>query len=341
MAENIPCAAAPFPHKNILIVKPGAVGDLLQMTPVIRTLKKASPSVKITVLVGNEGSKDLFKNNPNVFEVLVFDRKGAHRSFRSFFALWQQIRGKRFDLILNFQRSNVKAWLLLAAVFPSRVLVYHKERRRSIHVVENYLETIAPLGITTSDFRLEYFPDARAKADADALLSVPEKGASPIVALNPGASHPVNRWPAHRFAELTDMLSEKQHAMVILIGGPADTVLAEEIISHSRTKPLSLAGRTSIPQLAALLQKCSVLVSGDTGPLHLATAVGTPAVALFGAADPLRTGPVGAGHRIVQASGVSCVPCRSRTCSHSRPLACMKAITPIQVFEAITSILDR
>ena len=331
--------SAAFPYQNILIIKPGAIGDLLQLTPLIRALKQASPSCAITVLVGNEASREIFRNNPNVSGTLVFDRKGRHKTLPALLKLWQDIRANRFDLVLNFQRSNLKAWLLAFAALPCRILVYHKARSRAVHAVRNYLETIAPLGVATDDLHLEYFPDARAQADANALLASQASTAGPLVALNPGASHPVNRWPAQRFAELADLLAHHAGAPVIIVGGKDDIPLADEIIENSSSKPHSFAGKTAIPVLGALLQRCAVLVSGDTGPLHMATAVGTPVIALFGAADPLRTGPVGPGHRVIRANTVACVPCRRRSCSHIQYIACMEAISASRVFEEVASLL--
>jgi ADP-heptose:LPS heptosyltransferase len=148
----------------------------------------------------------------------------------------------------------------------------------------------------------------------------------------------VNRWPAERFAELADLLAEGT-GKAIIIGGPDDVPIAEEIISRSRSKPLSVAGKTTLLQLGAVLEKCSAAVSGDTGPLHMATAVGTRAVALFGAADPSRTGPVGHVHRVIQATGISCIPCRSRLCANPDPLLCMRSITAQTVADVVAEVL--
>src|SRR5512139_1997881 len=137
-----------IPYRNILIIKPGAVGDLLQMTPVIRALKQAAPGARITLLAGLESSASLFRHHPDVAEVLVFDRAGARRSCASLFSFLGRVRKARYDLVLNFQRSNLRTWLIVAAALPARVLVYHKARGRVVHAVENYLETLAPLSLS-------------------------------------------------------------------------------------------------------------------------------------------------------------------------------------------------
>ena len=114
------------PYQNILIIKPGAVGDLLQITPVIRALKAYSPKANISLLVGSDITADLFKNDPRIFETVVFEREGRHRSLSSRLALWKYLHKQGYDLVLNYQRSNLRTWFLASAALPSRVLVYHK-----------------------------------------------------------------------------------------------------------------------------------------------------------------------------------------------------------------------
>jgi heptosyltransferase II len=218
--------------------------------------------------------------------------------------------------------------------------VYHKAKNRTVHAVVNYLETLAPLGISTADRALELFLDDRSRTFARELFSAHGLDSVPVIALNPGATHEVNRWPAARFAELADLMAERHSARAVIVGGPDDVPLAEKIRALSRSKPLSVAGRTDLLQLGAILERCRVLVSGDTGPLHMATAVGTKTLALFGAADPERTGPVGLGHKVIQAAGVACVPCRSRTCNNAAYLECMDRITADQVANAAAAMLQ-
>jgi lipopolysaccharide heptosyltransferase II len=321
-------------YRNILIIKPGAVGDLLQMTPVIRALRRTYPDAKITLMVGAESTATLFRNDPHLVRVMVHDR-----SRTSLFTTWTDLRKERFDLVLNFQRSNLRTWLLITAALPCRLLVYRKERQRSIHAVVNYLDTLAPLGIPATDLQLELFLDDASREFARDLFASRGLDERSVVALNPGATHTVNRWPAERFAELADLIAHSLPAKTLIIGGPDDTALAEDIIARSRSKPLSIAGRTSLLQLGAVLERCSLLVSGDTGPLHMATAVGTRVIALFGAADPDRTGPVGTGHRIVRAPSVACVPCRSRTCNNPVYRECMEKITAETVLAEVSDAL--
>jgi heptosyltransferase-2 len=325
--------------QNILIIKPGAIGDLIQMTPVLRALKRKYPDAAISILVGSSVTAELFRHDPSVFETIVYDRRGEHSSARSFFALWSRLHKKRYDLVLNFQRSNIKTWLLVTSAFPCRVLVYHKTRAKGVHAVVNHLKTLAPLGISPLDLSLELHPGPEAGRFAETFFTDHGLRGKRVIALNPGASHVVNRWGTSQFAALADRLAERLSAKIVVIGGKADVALAEEISAQTKSSPLVIAGKTSLLQLGAILKKCDVLVSADTGPLHLAVAVGTRVVALFGAADPERTGPIGPGHKVIQAHDVACLPCRSRTCKNSVYLECMKKITVDEVFDAVDAII--
>jgi ADP-heptose:LPS heptosyltransferase len=321
-------------QKSILIIKPGAIGDLLQLTPVVRALASAYQGSRISLLVGAQATATLFQHHPLVAETILFDRRGEHRSLLSLLRLWLRIKRGKYSLVVQFQRSNLRAWFLVSAALPCRVLVYHKTRDRTVHVVDDYLDTLAPLGISGQERGLELFVG---KADeefaADVFSRYGLEGGT-VIALNPGASHPVNRWGAGRFAALADLLTERMSAKIILIGGSEDRALADEIAAAAASKPQVLCGKATLLQTAAILKKCDLLISGDTGPLHLATAVGTSVLALFGAADPERTGPVGPAHRVIQAKGVACVPCRSRVCKSSRYLECMESISAREVADA-------
>ncbi len=328
------------PYSNILLIKPGAIGDLLELTPVIRALANRYRGARITLLVGTKETATLFQHNPHVSEVIVWDKRGEHKSLVSLVKLWSRLRRKKYDLVVHFQRSNMKAWILASASFPCRVLVYHKSRSADVHVLDNYLDAIAPLGIPEQERRLELYTGREDDAYAEDLFSRECLSSGIVIALNPGASNAVKVWSIGRFSELADALAETLSAKIIIIGGKEDATLAEAIAGDAeKARPLVLAGKTTLLQLGAILRKCDLLVSGDTGPLHLATAVGTRVVGLYGSVDPARTGPVGPGHRVIQAKDVPCVPCRSLTCAHSVGLECMNRITVRDVLAVVLDML--
>lgn len=328
-------------YSNILLIKPGAVGDLLQLTPALRALKLRYPQARISLLLGSEAAAAMFHNNPNVDQTVVFDRKGEHASLAGLLRLRKRISRAGYDLVINFQRSNFRAWLLASAAFPCRVLVYRKARGRSIHAVVNHLETLAPLGIdpAAADAGLELFLGAEEKAFAEDLFREAGLADKTVIALNAGASNRIKCWSTGQFAALANRLEDELGAGIVLVGGGNERDLAEGICAGMTGRPLDLVGRTSLLQLGAVLARAALLVSGDTGPLHMATAVGTPVVGLFGAIDPLRTGPVGKGHRVIRHTEVPCVPCMARSCTHTPHLECMEKITPDEAFAAVEEML--
>ncbi|MBV5339517.1 MAG: glycosyltransferase family 9 protein [Deltaproteobacteria bacterium] len=327
--------------QNILIIKPGAMGDLLQLTPTIRGLRNSFTHARIDIMVGNRASIDLFRHHPDIADVLVYDRRGEHRSFSALLSLWKKIRSRSYDLVINFQRSNLKTWFLTSAALPCRILTYHKTRTSVIHAVMDHLKTVEPLGILPDGEQLDLYLSPEDRQHATVLFESHGLDKRPVVAINPGASHPVNRWSTTQFAALADRVSNELNAAVIIVGGSGDTPLAHDIDRLSSSHPLVLTGTTTLLQLGAVLEKSALLVSGDTGPMHMATAVRTPVIALFGAADPERTGPTGSGHRVLQARDLACVPCRSRKCGNTHNMECMECITVNDVFEAAREMLGQ
>jgi heptosyltransferase-2 len=326
--------------KNILIIKPGAIGDLLHLTPVIRVLRRIYPGARVTVLVSSKVAASLFTENPLVAETIIYDRKGEHRSWSAFLELGRRIREGRFDLVLNFQRSNLKSWLLVAAAAPSRVLVYHKARRRTIHAIVNHLETLRPLGIEPAgeEPRLDFYPSAADRRFASDFFSRHGLDGVTVVAFNPGTSHLCKCWPVDRFAFLGDRLADELGARIVILGSRDEKELADGIAAGMRHPPLDLAGCT-LGELGAVLERVPLLVTGDTGPMHIAAAVGTPVVALYGPISPERSGPLGGGHRIVMHGELACCPCNSFRCRNKVFRECMEMITVDEVFSAIREIL--
>jgi heptosyltransferase-2 len=327
--------------KSILVIKPGAIGDLLQITPTIRELKRRLPNARITVMVGIEGTVPLFIHNPHVSEVLVYDRKGLHKSISVFLRLLWRVITTRYDLVVNFQRSSIGTWLITLAALPRKVLVYHKTRTRRVHAVLNHLETIRPLGIDIehADLELELHVPVEDEQLAETIILAAGLAGRPLIAINPGASSLIKCWPTHKFSKLIERLQRELQVGVVVVGGPGEQYLYDSIAEVMEQPPLDLVGKTSLLTLGAILKRCETLVSGDTGPLHLATAVGTLVVALFGAIDPDRTGPMGIGHIIVRHTDVPCVPCMAKECMNPVYLECMERIEVEEVFDIIAGMV--
>ena len=320
-------------QRSACIVRTGGMGDLLLITPVLRALRERFPGIEIDYVVGRPFA-DTVSGIPYLRRVLPWDKKADFRPGR-FLPFVRDLRRARYDLFLNFQPS-VKTTLMALGAHAGRTLTYRRipgndpATGRQVHAIDNFARTLAPLGVpqTLADKRLDFFVPPTVQIALEARLAA-EAGVAPgepLVVVNPGATHLVNRWPAARIADLFALLAQTVPGVrLALCGGPDDREMAQAILPLLRggVRVTDFAGRTNIKELGALLARADVVVSGDTGPMHIASAVGTPLVALFGPADPDRTGPVGPRHLIVvNRDGLDCVPCRQRTCARGDN-ACM------------------
>jgi lipopolysaccharide heptosyltransferase II len=331
-------------HK-VLFYKPGAIGDLLHTLPALKALRKNFPAAHVTVVV-SPGLESLIQGALVADRVQVFDRAKLKRRLKDFIEFGLRLRDERYDLFIDLQpsmRSTVLQWLSGAR----HVLVYRKQKRsrageRRLHAAENFLQTLRSLGIDISvdGIELQVAPDVLANIDRFLIARDIDED-RPLIALNcsVGAARPARNWFPERFASLADRLIDELDAQVIFVGGNEDRDLVRRVLADMKNKAVSVAGDLSIPESAALLARCRCLVSADTGPLHLATAIQTPVVGLFGSTDPNRTGPIGRGHQVI-VKGLSCVPCEEKHC----PLgtrACMADITVDEVFNAVKRVLEK
>lgn len=326
---------------TFLVIKPGAIGDVLHMTPVVKAIKRRLPEARIIFLVGGRPARDLLAHNPHLYSVVVFQKGRGFSEVGRIIRFAGSLKGEHIDWVLNYQPSNWRWRLLTLLVKPKGTSLYKKQRRvsggtRVLHAVEDHLAPLRELGMEAKDLALDFFVTGDEQAAAEEIIAAHTGGDSVggIVCLNIGASHPVNRWPVDSFYRLHRLL-DSEGIRTVLIGGEEDRVSADRFLRLGPANVLDLVGTLSIRMSAAVLSRCDILVSGDTGPLHLATAVGTRVIGLFGAADPRRTGPIGRGHIVVQPD-LACVPCRKRRC----PLGirvCMEAIAPEEVVSRILS----
>jgi len=326
--------------KKILIFKPGAIGDLLHITPVIRELRALAPAASVTVMVSSRVTASLFTSNPLVDEVIIFDKKGEQRTWAGVYSLWKRLRKNHYDLVLNYQRSNLKGWALVSAALPCRVLVYHKSRGRVIHAVADHLRPLAALGIDpdTVDHSLDFFPSLVDEECVEHFLTDNNLVNKRLVAFNPGTSHPSKCWPIERFAEMADRLIAEQGCEIVVVGSREEASLAAAIREKAQHPIHDLCG-CSLGELGALLKRTEFLLTGDTGPMHIASAVGTRVLALYGPISPVRSGPVGEGHRIVMHAELECCPCNRFECKNPTFRLCMEMITVDEVSLAAAEML--
>lgn len=326
-----------IPAENIALVKLGAIGDAVNSLPFVNRLRRGYPEARITWIIGPPALA-LLSGHPAVDEFLSFDSK----RWSTWPAFLHDLRARRFDLVIDLQRIT-KSGLIARASGSAQRLGFDRARCKEVSflftnlkippnaqagvTVEQYLEFAEYLGLSPSvprwDLPVEEF-------------EAPRTGEMRIV-VNVGASKPANRWPADRWARLCRRLVEEVGATVHLIGGAGDRAAVQAVIDRAGVGLHDQAGRLSLKQSAGLIRSARLFIGGDTGPLHIAAALGTPCVALFGAADPRRTGPFG-GSRGVVSQPVPCSPCRRRHCNVAGH-PCMRDLAVERVFERAVEML--
>ncbi len=329
------------PPRRVLIVKPSALGDVVHALPVAALLKRRWPAAHLSWLVSRPFAP-LLEANPHVDETIPFDRgRGAGLVRQSGVArrLARDLRRRGFDLVIDLQGLLRSGWLAWQTGAPVRVgFAYAREaaalfythrvtaRPGERHAVERYLDVAELLGLgrVPVEFPLVTTPEDEQQVQS---LLAPLDG-EPFAVLLPGTNWATKRWPAERFAELAIML-ERQRGLRIVIAGGGDASEAAGIVRSKLPSALDLSGRTGIRQLVALLKTASLAVTNDSGPMHIAAALGTPLVSLFGPTSPSRTGPYGRAGSVVRLE-IPCSPCYSRRCSHQ---SCLRLLPAAQVLE--------
>jgi heptosyltransferase-2 len=318
---------------NILVKGANWLGDAVMSLPALRSLREMLPRARVAVLA-RPAFADLYRGAPAVDEVLPHERGGLRPWVRAV----AELRRRKFDAALVLPRSFSSAFLVWSARIPrrigyagggrSRLLTDPLERPRDRrHRVHYYHDLLRPLGEPppARPPRLELLPDAAAWA-GDRLPD------GPWIALNPGATYGrAKQWFEDRFSELARRLARR--ARIAVVGGPAESALGERVARAAGG--ISLAGKTSVSQLAAALARCSLLVTNDTGPMHVADAVGTPIVAVFGPTDWIATPPFGRRHTIVRHE-IDCSPCLRREC----PLGHHHCMTRVSVDQVLRACLE-
>jgi heptosyltransferase-1 len=333
-------------YKNILIVKLSAIGDVIHALPVARALKQTYPDARITWVV-EKPAYDLLTNNPDIDEIIIFNKpkfKSLTGLLSNGYRLSKLLKSHHFDLAIDLQGLFKSAAISYLSDAPKR-LVYCNARELSgkigqricgkhenDHVVDRYLDVAQHLGCKIDQVQ---FPMNITEVEAQKAEAIANHAGlrleNPYVVLAPGTNWPSKCWPTTHFAKLADQLYDT-NIVPVIIGGPNDKRLAEEIIANTKIPPIDLTGKTSLKQLAYIIKKSQTFVGGDTGPMHLAVAVGAKIVTIFGPTDPKRNGPYGENHSILTPD-VPCICCWKRQCTNT-PM-CLETVHADVVYEAI------
>lgn len=334
--------------ENILIRSVNWIGDAVMTIPSIRLIKRAFSNSRITLLL-RPSVRAVFEGNPDIDELILYE--DSHRSFFGRLRLASELRRRHFSRAFLFQNALDAAIIAFLARIPERI-GYDRDARgllltravpfnnddRRLHHIDYYLNLVKYVtGNSIFDHYLPYI-----SLTLEERLAIRERLSGlkrPILGINPGATYgSAKRWLPERFAEVAEWFIKDSGGSVIITGSEADRPIADEIIKaiasefRSSGYVVDLAGKTTLRELIALISECDIYLSNDSGPMHLAYAVGTPLIALFGSTAPELTGPIGDGTKVIRAS-VHCNPCFRRTCD--RDMICMYGINSDDVYLAL------
>jgi heptosyltransferase-2 len=341
---------------NVLVLQTSFIGDTVLTLPLLSAIKRHDPRAKLTFFCSSQG-KELANSCAAVDEIIVDDKKGDHRGLSGLRRQALNLRRRGFSVALTPHKSLRSALMLYLARIPCRVgfrqskgwfLFNHRVHRAAErHDVERNLSLLSALGIATEAVEPS-FAMIRARAAQTALvqqlLSLRDSAASRLlIGVNPGSVWATKRWQAEGFAELIRLLKARWDCEIIIFGGPEDIQLAAAIRERSQSDCHNYAGQFKLRDLPQALGACDVLITNDSGPMHIAVALDVPTVALFCATTPELGFYPYSSNAVVLQKDLPCRPCSShggRRC----PLGtadCIRLIRPEHVLRAVESLLER
>ena len=323
------------------------LGEALLNIPAIRALKQNFNS-SIVVLV-NPVVRELFAGSPEIDQILTFDEDKWNKSIFMRLKLLLQVRKMKFDLVVIFNPTKRFHILSYLAGIPRRLgyarkwsfLLTHKMEDKKFlgqkHEVEYNLDLVRSIGADTDEKDISITVKKEdIRFVEDLLLKYAIAAQDLIIAIHPHSSNPAKSWPKENFASVADELYSRFTAKVAIIGAVQEKNAVINLISLTKYPPINLSGKLTLKQLAAFFQRCALLISNDSGPVHIATAMGTPTVVIFGrnipGVSPERWGPWGNGH-IVLHKDAGCNPCLDRECPYN--FKCLTSISPEEVLKAV------
>jgi heptosyltransferase II len=338
---------------RLIVRAPNWIGDAVMALPALMDLREELPHAKITVLA-RPAIGELLSGHPAVDDLIIYSKQ--YTGLTGFWQLVQLIRKRRFDQAVLFQNAFEAAVIAWAAGIPSRIgyatdgrrglLSQSIPRPQQVHHIQYYRCLVQAITHSPGQDRVPQLflkPDIM-KACAGRFPDLFSSAERMCIGMNPGSVYgSAKRWLPERFAEVGDTLVERVTGRLagaslvqcVIIGGKGEELLAQDIAGRMRYPPIVLSGKTTVSEMMGVLSQCSVLVTNDTGPMHVAHALGVPVTAIFGSTDPSATGLSGQPYAMIKASSVRCAPCLLRACPIDH--RCMTQVTVEQVVEAAWS----
>jgi heptosyltransferase-2 len=347
--------------EKLLVRGTNWVGDAVMSIPALREIRRQFRNAHISLLV-RPWVQDVYASAEFVDEILLYDKNGRHKGWKGMRRLAAELRARRFDLAILLQNAMEAALIACWARIPLR-LGYARDGRgfllthairidpevRRVHQAYYYLGILSGAGVIgkrlweRKGYRLESIVMGVRESDSAAAREMLHaQGIARndiVVGINPGATYGgAKRWPAERFAAVADALASEFSARIVIFGAPSDLDIAQKVAAMMARAPVVLAGRTSLGQLMGLIKECHLFITNDSGPMHLAAALGVPQLAIFGSTSEAATGPLSECAQVIKHQ-VDCNPCFLRECPID--FRCMLGITVEDVLTAARAQLSR
>jgi heptosyltransferase-1 len=331
---------SPAARQKILVVKPSSLGDVVHSLPFLNAVKSRCAEAEVHWVIAR-GLEDLLEGHPMINKLIVINKdewkslSKSGRTVREIAGLFRSLRREQYDIVVDLQGLLRSGLIAMAAAAPLRIgfeearegsrFFYNRKVRvgEELHAVDRYLKIAAALGCGAEKV---VFPFAPAKKETGEAAKVRESLGA-YAAIVPGARWDTKVWPAVNFGRIAGALPWRS----VVVGSRADMPRADVVVAESGGKAVSLAGKTGLRELVEIMKHAVLVISNDSGPMHIAAAFGVPVVAIFGPTSPERTGPYGKGHIIIR-SKEACSPCFRKRCED---LKCLKGITVAGVLEKI------
>ena len=338
------------PPGRVLIIKPSSLGDVIHGLPFLNALRREWPEAVVHWLIG-KGLEELIASTPGIDQLISFPKdewkERGVRSIPDMCRFRKMLGAGNYDMAVDLQgllRSGVVTVWSRAAVRvgfadarEGAAFLYNTrvECGHVVHAVDRNMAVAKALGCHSEEVEFSLGLGESDLTEASEILA--ESGIDKdFLAINPGARWKTKIWPAARFGRVASDIHKASGLMSVVTGGPGDAGIAEAVCAAADGAAISLAGRTRLGVLTGILSRARALLSNDSGPMHVAVALGRPVVAIFGPTDPARTGPYGKGHRVLRAT-VPCAPCRKRECSD---MGCILGVEAADATAAVLGLLE-
>ncbi|MEK6673897.1 MAG: glycosyltransferase family 9 protein [Nitrospirota bacterium] len=340
---------SPKEIRSILVIRTAYIGDAIMTLPVLRPLRERFTKAKISFLT-SAGAADLIANNPWLDEVIAYDPFWFYQSEKgTYLDFINNMRKRYFDLVIE-ARGDIREFLFILWPLKARYKVSYSiggggyflthivPYRGLKHKVEYHLDIARHLGCSAEGAEWGiYLTEDEKKGIRDLINSAGIR--KPFVCVHPGARLPLKMWMPERYALLCDGIIKRFSLPVVLLGASGEIKAIDDIIRHMEDKPVSLAGRLSLRELAGVIAESSLLICNDSSPMHIAAAMKTPVVAIFGPSKSRETAPYGNVNRVVEKDFPCRYSCDENTCRHKRFHSCMREVSVDDVSNAVEDII--